>query len=609
MRTNNRSTGSSFAFNPISHHLPTHLKMNGLFVNRWLIPILSACAFFAVILFFFPYNSGDTSLKSPLGWALWSIWTTTDPGSQDYSYCLLVPLMLAYIIFEKRLKIIQAPGQGTNRALAGILLGLLLFWIGARAGKQYVGCAGIQILLLSLVYWFWGGKVFRVLFFAWAIIGFAWPLPFLDTAVAFPLRMIVSHAAFFTLNLLGIPTVQSGTALFSASNPAAGLEQGARFQIDIADPCSGLHSLLPLLMFSAFYSYFFLRRPWQQWVVFLSAIPFTIAGNVVRILMLVMGSIAWGSAFAIGKNDAPSEYHEFCGFAVFIVVLGLECLFGFLLNTSQRYWSGPTAAGSEAGAPGRDIPSVQPATEATLLAAPVPVWRSGVVLSLAGVMVIICLISPPVYLPTEAGVLMSLPGQVVLPNIAGGHFSGFDAQVSEVEHRLLPKDTEFVRKTYDDFHFHEVYFSIVLSGVQQYTIHPPEVCLVAQGWTIFHQDDIPIRLASGHTLVARNLSIQRDAIGPDQSHHLLKAYYMYWYVADDFTTPSHTVRNLISSWDRVVHNRDHRWAYVIAMSPITNSIDANGLNADQTRDLLTDFIRQIVPTFQKNELRKNGDDS
>jgi hypothetical protein len=77
---------------------------------------------------------------------------------------------------------------------------------------------------------------------------------------------------------------------------------------------------------------------------------------------------------------------------------------------------------------------------------------------------------------------------------------------------------------------------------------------------------------------------------------------MYWYVADNLTTPSHFERNLMSSWDRVVHNRDHRWAYVIAMSPITETFFSGGMTPEETRNMLTAFIRQIVPTFQKSEL-------
>ena len=565
--------------------------------HRWVIPVAVSTLLFAVLLFLFPYNSGDSSINSPLGLALWQTWTaalssTADQDVPDRTYCLLVPLMVGYLLYEKRSEIASAVKQGNTAGLAAIVLGFILFWIGSRAGKQYLGCAGIQIILLGIIFWFWGSSVFRKLLFTWAIIAFAWPLPFLDTAVAFPMRMIVSTSAFYVLKILGIGCIQNGTAIISTPT-APGLPFGTRFQIDVADPCSGLHSLLPLLMFSAFFCYFFLPRLWQQWTVFLSAFVFTIVGNVVRILMLVFGSMLWGSDFAIGTNSQPSTYHEGCGFFVFVIVLGLECLFGFLLIRLGD--SGPK----------------QSAASPSILSTPTetPDWRSGVILGVAAAMLCIYWITPPVYLPTEAGVVMSLPDEVKLSGIDGGHFYGSEAQVSDVEHRLLPKDTEFARMNYDDFHNHSVFFSIVLSGVQQYTIHPPEVCLVAQGWTIVGQEDVPIQLKSGNQLVVRNLTLQRDAMDRNQVHHLVKAYYMYWYVADNLATPSHMTRNWMSSWDRVVHNRDHRWAYVIAMSPITETIRPDGLNAAQTRDLLSNFIRQIVPSIQKSELAKHADNS
>ncbi len=560
--------------------------------HPWLIPgVVSACLL-GVLLFLFPYNTGDSSINAPLGFALWTIWNSTDPGGSDHSYCLLVPLMLAYLIYEKGGAIVRMTPRGDTRAIIAIVLGLLLFWVGCRAGKQYLGCMGIQVLLLGLITFFWGWAVFRRLLFAWAILAFAWPLPFLDTAVAFPLRMIVSHSAYYVLNFIGIPTVQDGTALLSAPT-AAGLALGARFQIDIADPCSGLHSLLPLLMFSAFFCYFFFQVRWQQWVVFFSAIPFTIAGNVVRILLLVIGCLVFGSPFAIGTNDEPSTYHEGCGFFVFVIVLGLECLSGFaLIRLGNR----------KSGASKEPIPARTGEPIPAITFWQIPAWRTGTIFGFAVAMLVVYLISPPVYLPSEAGVLMNLPEVVDVANLDGGHFYGNDAAVSDAEHRMLPKDTEYSRKNYDDFHDHTVFFSIVLSGVQQYTIHPPEICLVAQGWSIVGQEDIPVQLTSGHQLMVRNLSLQRQALNSDQKPITLKAYYMYWYVADNLTTPDHLTRNWISSWDRVVHNRDHRWAYVIAMSPITETIRPDGMNAAQTREMLKNFIREIVPTFQKDEL-------
>ena len=104
--------------------------------------------------------------------------------------------------------------------------------------------------------------------------------------------------------------------------------------------------------------------------------------------------------------------------------------------------------------------------------------------------------------------------------------------------------------------------------------------------------------------MVRNLTIQRDALDANKNRHIIKAYFMYWFVGENVTTSSHITRVLLSSWDRIVHNRAHRWAYVLALSPITEGQRTDGLNSEQTKKMLTDFIRQIVPTFQIAEMPK-----
>jgi len=405
----------------------------------------------------------------------------------------------------------------------------------------------------------------------------------------------VSHLAYGALNLIGIPCLQNGTGLLSAPNPSVGLPAGGLFQIDVADPCSGIRSLMPLLMFSAFYSFFFLARKWQQWTVFLSAIPFTIIGNVVRIVLLVAGSLAWGTSFALGTNEKPSLFHEACGYVVFVIVLGLECLLGFLL---RHYFPHKRALPSGEA---RTVHRKETSASVGALSGDVEVapWRSGIILVLAMAMGIVYWNSPPPNLSYQAGVTMTLPDRIQVPDLFGGNFYGSQAPVTEAERTILPADTEFARKNYDDFHGHSIFFSIVLSGKQQYTIHPPQVCLVAQGWSIVHEENVPIHLSTGQDLVVRNLTIQRDVLDSKKQHRAVYAHYMYWYVADGISTPSRERRNWVSSWDRVFHNRDHRWAYVIAMSLITDSIRQDGFNAEQTRKMLADFLSQIVPYIQR----------
>jgi hypothetical protein len=221
----------------------------------------------------------------------------------------------------------------------------------------------------------------------------------------------------------------------------------------------------------------------------------------------------------------------------------------------------------------------------------VPLWRCGLLLILAAIIVISYWLNPPVYVPAQAGVILALPD-------AFANFHGLSASMTPAEIGGLPPDTGFARKDYFDSAGDDVTCTIVLSGSGQNSIHRPEACLTGQGWSLVKQENIPIQLKSGHLLVVRSLSLERDEVTPEHLHHTLHHYFMYWFVGDHVTTPSHFTRVFLSSWDRVVHNRAHRWAYVIAASDVPDGAKGDA----QTRAMLLNFIRDIVPTFQKSEM-------
>ena len=235
----------------------------------------------------------------------------------------------------------------------------------------------------------------------------------------------------------------------------------------------------------------------------------------------------------------------------------------------------------------------------------VPFWRCGVLLCLAVLMLIVGWLNPSSGSAAISGVVMTLPDIVKIP-VAGQHdaqFYGSTAHVTEGELGILPPDTTIVRKQYDDIRDHEsVQFTVLLSGAEQNSIHRAEVCLPGQGWTVTGQDNIPIPLISGHTLIVRKLTIQRDTLTPNNEHQLLRAFFMYWFVGDDLTTPSQFMRVFLNTWDRILYNRAYRWAYVMAMSPISSSMRPDGLTAEQTQAMMSGFVRQTVPSFQKSEM-------
>jgi len=309
------------------------------FLQTWGAPLLTIGALLVPLFLLIPYAASYGGYKRSLGALIYSLCkfgdSTPQTAALDYSYCLLVPPIVIYLIYLKKDEIVRLPLQGSWWGLAVLLFGFFVYWFGIRAEMQYFGYAAIQILLAGVLLWFWGVPLFRKLIFPWAFCLFAWPMPFLDPIIAFRMRIIMNELAHHLLNIVGIPNIQSGTALFSAPDAAAGLAMGARFQIDIADPCSGIRSLFALLMFSALFAYLFVPRLWQQWVLFLAAFPLAIVGNVCRVVLLVLGCLLFGAPFAIGTEAEPSSYHEGCGFAIYAVALGLEFL---LAEIMMRIW-------------------------------------------------------------------------------------------------------------------------------------------------------------------------------------------------------------------------------------------------------------------------------
>lgn len=218
-----------------------------------------------------------------------------------------------------------------------------------------------------------------------------------------------------------------------------------------------------------------------------------------------------------------------------------------------------------------------------------------IVVVLVAITVGLCLKAQELNTTSEAGVLMQLPDSV-------GDYWGEREEISEAEKTILPGDTEIIRKKYTDLEGNQIFCSIVLSGGEKRSIHRPEICLPAQGWTIGAGKIEPIELKSGKTLDVMDLSLSRSReIAPGELR-TLRSQFMYWFVGKDKTTPRHWDRIITTSWDRVFHKTNHRWAYVLASAAVTDNLRKNGKTAEQTTEMLEKFVREIVPTFQKSEM-------
>ena len=297
---------------------------------RWialLIIFIEAC------LVLMPYGFGYGDERVSLGWFLQHGWK-----QDQWKHCWMVLPIFAFLVFQVKDEMAQIKLKGEWFGLAAFVVSLFIYYVGFRVDNIQLGIFAMWVAAPSLVLWFAGWRILHMLAFPFLFLFFAWPVGFLESAVTFPLRMLMSHAAVFSLDFIGIDVVRNGTGILSAPEPLLGIPAGKKFAVDVADPCSGIRSLFSLMMASALYGHMAMKNWWQKWILFLCSAPLAIAGNLARILMLTIGTIVFGSEFAIGKNPLtdPSWFHVIAGLLVFAVALGgMVGISKILLNASS----------------------------------------------------------------------------------------------------------------------------------------------------------------------------------------------------------------------------------------------------------------------------------
>ena len=217
--------------------------------------------------------------------------------------------------------------------------------------------------------------------------------------------------------------------------------------------------------------------------------------------------------------------------------------------------------------------------------------RLVIFLFLVGVTVGACLLSPDPVADDKTGVKMELP-------MFSGQWSGRKLEISGRELEVLPPDTEYARSLYTDIAGRQVTCSIVLAGADRRSIHRPEVCLPAQGWTIKAANFVTVPVKGGRQIPAKRLLLSRQIERQDGSVVEVMAYSYYWFVGNDVVTADQKERVILTAVDNILRNVNHRWAYVTVMSWITEGIEVGGASKDTTQKTVETFIEEVVPEFQ-----------
>jgi exosortase len=289
--------------------------------NPLAILLLATIAATVVVFFgFLKLYAGESIMV----WA-WEHWLPR--MNQEYGR-LVIPISLALVWYHRK-RAAAAPKAESNWGLLFLALGFGLVLLGVRAVEPRITMLAIPFLIFGIVLFLWGPAVARILTFP---IGFLWfmiPVGALQQT-SFRLQFLITGAMQKLSPLIGVKLNAVGTTLS---------EVGGKWGFDIAEGCSGIRSLVAIIMLTAIYAHLCERVLWKKIVLVACSIGFAIIANIGRVFTIILIARLGYPQFAGGL------YHEYSGYLLsFPFALGAMLVCHKLLNLTPAKASPDSSA-------------------------------------------------------------------------------------------------------------------------------------------------------------------------------------------------------------------------------------------------------------------------
>ena len=227
----------------------------------------------------------------------------------DFSHGFLVAPFAIFLLWDKRKVLRETPIQQTWSGIWLLLAAIFVLFMGIYGAELFLSRLSLVMLLAGIVWTLCGRAMLREMRFAILVLLLAIPIPaVLFNQITFPLQLLASRMASSILPLFGVPVLRDGNII-----------QLPSMQLEVAEACSGIRSLMSLFAVAIFYGYFLERSTGRRVVLALAAIPIAVFANAARIVGTGLCVQYWNPDKAVGF------FHEFSGWLMFIV--SLCCLY------------------------------------------------------------------------------------------------------------------------------------------------------------------------------------------------------------------------------------------------------------------------------------------
>ena len=479
----------------------------------------------------------------------------------EYSHGPLIPV-LSGLLFLRQLKEFPAePGPKSDRWV-GVLVILLAIIFGAVGKLANIS----DIVAYATIIWVGG---ILLVSFGWSTGKYFWP-PVLHLVYMLPLpdvlyykmsnylQLISSEVGVWFLKILGISVFLDGNII----------DLGV-YKLHVADACSGLRYLFPILSFSYIFAVLYRGPVWHKAVLLISAVPITVLMNSVRI------AIAGVLVDKLGLSWLEGFSHFFEGWVIFVacilILFGLARLMLMLLPEKMSLVDAldldTDGLLTQVKRLGLVRPSRAMITAAVVMGAAVLAWQS---------------------VPERGVGAVSRDSFNLFPRTLGAWQQvGPPEQLTDsVERALQANDYRQVTLVSPDAPAHVGLFMAWYADQTKGGVHSPEICLPSSGWEIawLERSDISAQLG-----LDTPFEINRATIEKGETRMLV----YYWFeqkgrrVAWDFAAKMYLIVDGIST------GRSDG-----GIVRLTTLIGSNETEADAEARLI-EVVRDVVPPLPR----------
>jgi exosortase len=228
----------------------------------------------------------------------------------NFGHGFLVPLFVAYLLWQRRDQWRNVPLAPTNFGILVILAAMSLLIAGTLGAELFVSRFSLLVLLAGMVLFLAGRKMLWALAFPLGYLALMIPLPgIVYNRITFPLQLLASRLAAASLEAMQVPVLREGNLLFLPN-----------YTLAVVEACSGVRSLMSLIALSVAYGFLVKTRTWVRVVLVALTLPIAVVSNSFRVVVTGLLTYFWG------PQPAEGFLHLFSGWLVFLAAVILTLL-------------------------------------------------------------------------------------------------------------------------------------------------------------------------------------------------------------------------------------------------------------------------------------------